>query len=546
MAAWYVGSTKWSAVTAWAALTAYGVGDLRRQLATPAVGSERVFRCTTAGTSGAAEPAWTTTKGGTTNDGTAVWTEVTGNSTYGWSAAHYRISNAFSWAAAGDTLYVSNNHAYAVSAAITYTSPGTAAAPCVVLCVDDAAAPPTALATTGLEKTSSNNHIVFNTGFCYVYGLEFRSVDTAASNTETISFTGATAWWWRFESCILFSKSTNTAAQIVCGQNGSGVDSQLLELHNCTLKANNTAFLLSLNCRVELRGGSITGGGTNTPTTIITSGTGNGHFARLRATGVDLSAFGSGKNLVNIAADTEYECYFQDCKLGSSVSYTTGSAIGQGGGVVEVVNCDSADTNYKYSRQTYQGTTTHETTIVRTGGATDGTTPISRKMASTAGSQFYSPLELVVGVFWLNSTSSTTVTVPVITDNVTLTDAECWLEVDELGTSGFPLCVTQTDRAASILATPANQTTDSTSTWTTTGLTTPVKQSLSVTFTPTSKGPVRARVMLAKASTTVYVDPLLLTTSGRQWQSGPGIYVNEGAGGGGVFKFAGNGGGLVG
>lgn len=43
----------------------------------PAVPNGRIYRCTTAGTTGAGEPAWTTTNGGTTADGTAVWTEQT-------------------------------------------------------------------------------------------------------------------------------------------------------------------------------------------------------------------------------------------------------------------------------------------------------------------------------------------------------------------------------------------------------------------------------------------------------------------------------------
>ena len=51
-----------------------------------------------------------------------------------------------------------------------------------------------------------------------------------------------------------------------------------------------------------------------------------------------------------------------------------------------------------------------------------------------------------------------------------------------------------------------NQTT-STETWTTTGLTTPVKQQLSVTIIPAEKGPIYCKVHLAKASTTVYVCP---------------------------------------
>ena len=104
--------------------------------------------------------------------------------------------------------------------------------------------------------------------------------------------------------------------------------------------------------------------------------------------------------------------------------------------------------------------------------------------------------------------SSKTVTVYTVTDNVTLTDAEAWVEVEYLGTSGFPLGNFSDDRVADLVfGTPANQTSDS-STWTTTGLATPVKQALAVSFTPQEKGWFRVRVMVAKASLTVYYDPL--------------------------------------
>ncbi|MFY7864496.1 phage tail fiber protein [Roseateles sp.] len=43
----------------------------------PATPNGRIYRCTTAGTTGASEPSWPTTAGGTVADGTAVWTEQT-------------------------------------------------------------------------------------------------------------------------------------------------------------------------------------------------------------------------------------------------------------------------------------------------------------------------------------------------------------------------------------------------------------------------------------------------------------------------------------
>ena len=149
--------------------------------------------------------------------------------------------------------------------------------------------------------------------------------------------------------------------------------------------------------------------------------------------------------------------------------------------------------------------------LVRTGGASDGVTPISGKLASNGDAEY--PLVVVETTdisIWNDSVgSSKTVTVEILHDSATnLTDGEIWLEVEYLGTSGFPLSSFVSDAKSDVLATAADQTTSS-ETWTTTGMTNPNKQKLSVTFTPQEAGYFQAKVYLAKASKTVYICPKL-------------------------------------
>ena len=173
-------------------------------------------------------------------------------------------------------------------------------------------------------------------------------------------------------------------------------------------------------------------------------------------------------------------------------------------------NSDSADTQYRMQRHQYEGDSYSETTLVRTGGASDGTTPLSHKHVSSANSNFYTPLSGPEIVIWNDAVgSSQTVTCEILHDSVTnLQDDEVWLETEYLGTSGFPLSLFANDRAAYILATPADQAASS-ATWTTTGMTNPNKQKLVTTQTPQEKGWYRCRVALAKASYTIYGCPKL-------------------------------------
>lgn len=426
-----------------------------------------------------------------------------------WLLAKATLAGAFAAAAAGDTIYVSQVHAETQATAMTLTSPGTAASPCTVLCANDAVEPPTALATTGTITTTGNSAISF-AGFAYVYGITFTCGSGVVN--ASINFIAATPWWYRFEACSLgFNSSAGSAALIGIGDFAAGVDDSLLEFHNTKVAFTSVGQSIRPRSRFKWTGTATAITGATLPTTLFLP-TGTSVGALQEITGVDLSALGAAKNLVNLGTAMYISFQFTDCKLGSSITFITGTIAGPGSGEVRVVNCDSADTNHRYHYQNYQGTITSETTIIRTGGASDGTTALSRKMATTANSKFYLPLADVWGIpIWNETLSAITVTIPVLTDNITLTNADAWIEVEYLGTSGFPLGVYTSDRSADILATPANQTTDGVSSWAS-APGTPVKQSLAVTFTPAEKGVLRARVVLARPSTTIYYDPLLQIT----------------------------------
>lgn len=450
-----------------------------------------------------------------------------------WALAKATLAAALTAAGAGGTVYMSQSHAESTAGSLTLTSPGTAADPVSILCVNDAAAPPTALATTGAVSTTGSMTLTF-AGYAYYYGVVFTGSDGANNPTWQLGSVNS-ALWHRFDSCkIVFggSGTTNAEFRITGGGTSAAANGTRVEWNNTTFQAANTAHRIRVQNAIF--------DWTNTPSAIAGATIPTNLFGltamaggRIRLHGVDLSAIGSGKNIVDVQSGS-FDFLMQNCKLGSSVTIAPGTHPGQAGNRVRVVNCDSADTNYRDYEKVYQGEIFTETTIVRSGGASDGTTPRSFKMISSANAKFVSPLFLEYIPFWNDTTGSpVTVTVPVLTDNVTLTDAEAWVEVEYLGTSGFPLSLLVSDRAADILATPANQTTDGSSTWTTTGLGTPVKQSLSVAFTPQEKGIVRARVLLAKGSTTMYVDPLILASSGRQYMLGESRYVNEGVSGGG-------------
>jgi hypothetical protein len=500
----YVGSAKYAAVSAWAASSTRTVGDLRRQLATPTVGNERVFRASaiTTGVTGSTEPSWTLTASGTTVDSGVTWTEVTGQATYNessnnWAAPHARLENAYAWSTAGDTIVVGTSHAQTSSAATNLSCPGTAAAPCSVICVDDTATMPPVAAnlTTGGSITTTGFSGINTGGFAYLYGLSY-SVGTSNSSFSVVS---------NADNVHFFS---NCTINIANGSTGAGLKYPGYNaVHNSCARFTDSTFLFShagqsiqpqygamdfINCQFATTG--------TVPTSLF--GVAGNSSGACTVRDCDLSKITG--SLVNVGYAANVDLLFQNCKLNASVSMITGSFTSLGGVRVRVHNCDSGGTNYHLYEADYAGTLTHETTIVRSGGASNGATSESHKIVTTSNAKFTAPFRSIELVQWNALIGSPLTATVEIVSNTTLTDGDIWIDVEYPSDASSAKGSNATSRKANLLSSNTNLP-SSTATWAG-GLTTP--QYLSVTFTPQQAGPVKVRLQVGKASQTVYYDPL--------------------------------------
>ena len=512
MAIWYCGSEKYTAVTAWAISITWAVGDIRRPTAA-AVGNERVFRCTTAGLGGATEPTWVNTKAATTTDNLATWTEVTGDAAWNtptnFAAPHARVRLAAAWMAAGDSLYVSSAHNATEAASVTITFPGTNASPNTVLSIDAATGNYLAGATESTTGLSS----LFVGGSCYIEGFVFNG----GSGVNTIILAlgpSTTQQCKKYVNCDFILVSTSASSTIRLGGSGGTAGMvDLITLVNPRFKFASTGQYINALHTVEIFGGSIITGGS-TPVSLFVLPAANTMSSYLFCTGFDFSNLAATVNIVTGGAVGRDGFFtFANCKMPTAWSGAlVSTAITKAGFDVNAYNLAADDTNYRFWKETISGSIKEETSIVMTGGATDGTTSYAMKMVSSADAEY--PLLPLTSqkLFKRNETTGAAKTVTVeITHSAAaaLTDKEIYLELEYLGTTGFPLSLFANDGPATVLTTAVDQTT-STQAWG--GAAQTYKQKLSVTVTPQEKGDFIATVKLFKASTTVYVNPDLIIT----------------------------------
>lgn len=406
---------------------------------------------------------------------------------------------------AGDRYLLSSAHSETSGSAINLTYASSLAAPVHVLSsTEDTASGITALTKGAALSVTGAVSVIFDF-IGYVYGIVASGGGSAGAGGVICGSTGNKHQV--FDTCD-FQLGTNASSRITAGTNASGAGTNVV-WRNCGVKFGNASQRIDVRGTFEWRGGSILSGGT-APSGLINWGS-SWRCGQSRIVGVDLSNGSSSMNLISAHSGTG-KCSFINCKLPASWTGNLVGTVSYPGFRAEMINCDSTDTNYQMWIEDYSGSIKSETTLVRTGGASDGTTTLSWKMTSSADADMVLPLVSNDISIWNDTSgSSKTLTVEILHDSATaLKDNEIWLEVDYLGTSGYPLSSLASD-GVSIITAGSNQASSS-ATWTTTGMSNPNKQKLSVTVTPQEAGPITARVVMAKPSYTVYVDPLLVVS----------------------------------
>lgn len=420
-----------------------------------------------------------------------------------WVDAYTTLTLAFAGVSAGDTIYVAHDHAESTAGTVTLTSPGTTTSPCSVICVNRAGSvPPVSadLATTGAVNSTGAGGLVWGAGYTFYRGLLFTGGSGAVTSGPVI--TGAGRHYFR--SCSLIKGGTNASGTgFAIGNTSAGAYCDVI-FDNTKAQFGNTGdSMIVRQARFRWINTASAISGATFPTTLITSS--NAVASATTFEGVDLSALGS--TILVGALTAAARISFKDCKLGSGFVVSATQTVP--GVDVILTRCDSGDTSYRSEKHSsFIGKQTTEITIVKSSGASDGTTPISWKIETTADVEPQWPFECLPIVIWNDTTGSAiTLTIEGVWDaGAVPNDDDIWMDVEYLGTSGFPLGSYITEGKADVLATAAAQD-SSTVTWTTTGLATPVKFKLVKAITPQEKGPITVYVRAAKASSTFYVDP---------------------------------------
>ena len=456
-----------------------------------------VFEATVAGTSGAAVPVYPVVVANTVVDGTVTWTCRECDS---WINANKYIDYVASRLAINDTLLVSQAHSETSAVSTTAAFAGTFSGPNRVVCVNDTNGAPAITATV----SSSGNASINITGSYIMYGVTF-FVGVGGTGAPSINLAGGVNNVMVYESC---SAQASATGNTVLNFGATRTDVQKIHLRNFTFKFSAALQRIIISANMKIDGGSVLAGGT-TPTNVFHLVTNAVGIATV--SGTDFSNLGTGFNLLS-----------NNGALGTGLVKFVGVTLPTGwigslwnanplvpGQRAELINARVGTGKIGYWAWDLAGQVRDNQAIYRTSGAVDDAVPFSIKMSTTADSKYpVVPLESNPMKVYVNTSgASVTLSVEVLHDSQgsgtggLLTDADIGAKVSLSGILKDTMKVSVTSASVDFPT--------STAAWTVTGMTTPLKQKISLTFTPLAKGEAAFSVLLFAASKTVYICPKL-------------------------------------
>lgn len=415
--------------------------------------------------------------------------------------------------AAGDIVYVLGGHVETPAANVSMANAGSITNPVAIISVASFnGGSPNTLDSTSVIGTSSNNSVSVAAGGLVMFGFSLMPSNAGGNNSAAdINLNTASDFLFRLVDGALIISSTNVGAMITVGASGSSSSyEQLVSLDNVDVKFANSGQSIQLQRgKLEWSGGSLDGSGT-IPTALLTTGNVSSP-ARVALDSLDLSALSTA--IVDVSSGT-MDVAVSRSKLHASVSPTVGTHPGVGGPTVELVDCDSGDTNIRYHRRDGRGTVNQSASVYRDGGAKSkrngADVPYSHFLTgSTACGKFLPLMSPWYTAPFVSTTGSKTITIKVAYDRATaLTDEELFAEVEYLGASGSTQSSTASSRLATWPLASGSALSNTSETWTGTGGWTNKKtHTLSVSATVAEQGILRVRVGCTVQSVAVYIDP---------------------------------------
>ena len=413
-----------------------------------------------------------------------------------WINACTTMAAAITLSAAGDDFNVANTHAETTASALTLTFKGTAASPNRIFSCDTTNAPAQAgdiLAGASISTTGAVAITV--SGFVYIYGLTFNAGGSIGNASAGINPQAQI-----YENC-LFALVGTGAPVIVLGAATAGRGT---EIRWISTKVSFSAATQAIEMQAARFFWTNTASAVQgTAPTSLFSASGSTCSGVVSSKGLDLSAV-TGTLVAALAGAIVF--VFQDCKLASGVvALSTPSA--QSGATVDLINCDSGATGYRQEHHQYQGALTASTAVYN--AASDGVTPISWQIVTTANAKRYMPFECFERIQWVAPGTYSNTLMNITSATAGLTNADVWIEAQILDNASFPISDLYSSAPATQLT--AGSALPSGSAWVTPLSGTPSNYQLQVPpFTVAIAGYMRFTVKVGKASQTLYVDPVVV------------------------------------
>ena len=373
---------------------------------------------------------------------------------------------------------------------------------------------PTEMGTANwIGNSTTNRGITFAGAFaCYVYGLTLRISGSSADNCTLVSSPGQDII---VESCYFWQGNTATTAYIILSSGTTAANEYAVRCLNCTFRFGNTSQGLFTGVGKHIiEGGSVSSAGS-APSNLFKVASGQA-TQTIDLCGVDLSFVTT--TLVPDNANGYNVYNFRQCKLGSGVTIMAAQTTVPNNGSVDVYvyDCASGDEHYHFQHHNALGSLTTDTGIYANAGASwnAADSKASWKIVTTANATYANPYISPWITVHHEGTSAITPNFECVRSgsSTAYNNDEVWSEWMFKGTSGFTLGTHDHSDRRTLAAAAAAQTTGAlgASDWTGENATSWFgKLSPTATITPAELGDLCGRVVMGKASDTVYVDPTI-------------------------------------